>query len=1192
MPNSKYPQQLDTSTEIPPVRDNITEIGSDVINSLRSAIFKIEATLGINPQGEVGNTVSSRISKSLDASGNILKEALDRSNILSGPIIDSDVSRVASISESKLKLDFPTRLLQDEISILNTQIAGISSLVEEISNNLSIHTNIYSSTSHPASAIYTTAAPTISSDEATMSLESSSVQVGLENLYNSHINFSGFNTSSSNNSHKADQIYYDNNLTSEIVLSSNLQDAFDELVDRDLKVIKYSIVNTSSSGLVRRGKVYDGYGGSDYSRVILDTSSTNYTHSSGEATTKFTLVTPTEPIEEISQYDILTLSGSSFDDDNKDYQVKEVSLNGSGEVEFIIVYGGPKSTSTSGLFIQVTKNPFVFYNLAGFSSSPRPRFNNTNIPDVQILNPDCATIISQGIRPSNIISTNHKFKITIDDSAPVELSTFYTGIPQSIDSIVLKINEQAVEQHLNITAYKVRGNNCYELAISHNVPNLSGDIRERKIKITNASSDNGTTRLGFSDVLGTEFRGLTGTTVILNGEVLRGFGLVKTLDNTRINMVAGTLTIQSYGESFLELGVRVGDLVVIDGSSNSADDGSFRVGDVSDSTLVLDLGSSTFLFSGSLSAGGIIHIIRSSALLDDMDFTIDGDILFDVFMSPEKDLFYSKRLEMTPSVIEPNFSAVISDVSKDFITNGIEATLEIDTSGYAQLTAPSTGFPGEQIYVGKTGSYKIFSKDGFSYIILSTYVTEGTPLSISADISIQITGFDEVGKANYHISRGSYSANIGRILGDPGVSTTVNYPGVPSLLDKRVSGTTDTSVISSNFIEKYIEGPRNELRGGGVISGCEVVDVDYDNPPGYQKFSVKPGIIVVNGIRFEFPGLEGVLFESLNTYVVGIDSHGCIVFGEYIDDPDNPGNQIVPFEDAILLSEISDSANLITDLRFFIDHIDFKALKNIVVSNDSRFGHFTNISDAVQYSKRFPKIYKDVSSPNILIDNGTYRINETIVIDFDICIRGSGPGTILTKTGLIAKGLPILNNNVDSNTAIFLIGAGQDTVSSDMLYGVTLSDFTYVTSDNIEDVGTAIAIAQPVGITPVKLRQANFRFENINFRGSTAMSFASQIGEYAIFLGLQNSSDLSSITGYAFGNIIMTNCRFDHMGLEKGAVRVIEDAGTVLRNCVFSSNIVTKGSPNLAWVDSIILEYPSSTSYNNIIENGNVFRID
>ena len=122
MPKSKYPNELDTSIEIPAVRDNIIEVGSDVLNSMRSALFQIERTLGINPQGAVGNTVSTRLSNALDGNGNILKEALDRANVLSGPITDSDVSKTAAINESKLRLNYPTQLLQDEISQMMNQI--------------------------------------------------------------------------------------------------------------------------------------------------------------------------------------------------------------------------------------------------------------------------------------------------------------------------------------------------------------------------------------------------------------------------------------------------------------------------------------------------------------------------------------------------------------------------------------------------------------------------------------------------------------------------------------------------------------------------------------------------------------------------------------------------------------------------------------------------------------------------------------------------------------------------------------------------------------------------------------------------------------------------------------------------------------------------------------------------------------
>ena len=209
MPKSKYPGQLDTSVEIPVVRDNILEIGSDALNSLRSAIFQIERTLGINPQGAVGNSVADRINRSLDGNGNILKEALDRANLLSGPISNSDVSKTAAISESKLSLNFPTQLLQDEISIINSQIDEVMTVVREVSNSFAAHVNVNAVNRHPATAISVEGKETNSSGEASVDLVDGSVQSTFELLYNAHINYTGDSIADENRSHTADQIYFD-----------------------------------------------------------------------------------------------------------------------------------------------------------------------------------------------------------------------------------------------------------------------------------------------------------------------------------------------------------------------------------------------------------------------------------------------------------------------------------------------------------------------------------------------------------------------------------------------------------------------------------------------------------------------------------------------------------------------------------------------------------------------------------------------------------------------------------------------------------------------------------------------------------------------------------------------------------------------------------------------------------------------
>ena len=50
--------------------------------------------------------------------------------------------------------------------------------------------------------------------------------------------------------------------------------------------------------------------------------------------------------------------------------------------------------------------------------------------------------------------------------------------------------------------------------------------------------------------------------------------------------------------------------------------------------------------------------------------------------------------------------------------------------------------------------------------------------------------------------------------------------------------------------------------------------------------------------------------------------------------------------------------NIITDLRLFVDHIDYKLVADITVANDQEFGHFTSIKKAVDYSRIFTRLFQ------------------------------------------------------------------------------------------------------------------------------------------------------------------------------------------------------------------------------------------
>jgi hypothetical protein len=122
---SNFPFQIDSNAELPQVDDNITSIGGDAINALRSAMFAVESNIGINAQGSTGS-IAQRLSVSLNPDGTIMPSALVGIGLVTLPITDAQISPTAAIQESKLSLVYSTSslytlilTLQNSIDVLN-----------------------------------------------------------------------------------------------------------------------------------------------------------------------------------------------------------------------------------------------------------------------------------------------------------------------------------------------------------------------------------------------------------------------------------------------------------------------------------------------------------------------------------------------------------------------------------------------------------------------------------------------------------------------------------------------------------------------------------------------------------------------------------------------------------------------------------------------------------------------------------------------------------------------------------------------------------------------------------------------------------------------------------------------------------------------------------------------------------------
>lgn len=1183
MSKSKYPEKIDTSIELPRIRDNITELNSDIINGIISAIIQIEKTLGINPNGIPGNTVSSRIARSLDDNGNIKKDALTQANILSGPISDSDISSVASIKENKLKLDFSTKLLQSEISILSTQLESIISQLGQVISELAVHVYPNVKNRHNAVSINVDSSIPITNTSSSRALNSGTLQGVLEELYNSHMNYTGDNISDSNSSHSAKQVFFDKESVIDVISGDDVQTAISELADFQSLAIRNASLNLSSNGRIRNGSTIDGFANSNLGRLLLDLSEVTYTATDGASRTTFNLVTPVEPLDTLNEFDVLTLSNSTIEANNKSYQISKVVLSGSN-ITSIEIYDGPVGVEESGLYIKVTKPIYGAYNSNGLNSSVRPRNNRTNTPDVLVANPDSPTIISSGINCSKLTSSSAFFDITIDDGNPISIEAYDSGQTiQTIDTIVNKINEQCVDQHLMLQAFKLKIGTRYELAISHMIPNFYGDIKSRTLKISESSSDDATSILGFENILDVTYYGTAKNKFHVNGYLLCEFGKIIVLDNSALEIVSSSNDITLSNGTFSDLGIRIGDSIIFENLSVSSENGAYRIGDINGDTATIDYDDS--VFSGSMNDSSVAYIFRNAAVIDEMTFTeavgTDGSILFDVFMDEKKDINYKKRMEIDGVLSSGPFTAAIVDVSKNFLVSGETGSVTVGADGFAYLTGPDAQ-DGESVYISATGIYNILSSDGLHFVTLDVNATD-VP---SAEVSVNLFGFSEVSEHNYKISRGLFGTSLGIILG------TSTSSGVPSLKDKRKSGSVDDTIVGEALLEKYIEGPRNEIRSSGIISGLNVSNLIASG--SYYTFDVSAGVSIVNGIRYEFTGIVGFKFATSSSFYISVDENGSIIAGDEILNPggvdtDAGLEYVSPFHmrNTAHLAYIDATDDSIIDLRFFINSLDLKVANNIIVSKNIASGHFTTLGEGLDYARRISGIYNYLGTPKVLIGPGVFEIATQKVIDFDVIIEGCGPSTIIKKkTGTsLATGKAPNSGNIFMSKALFLIGTSIEAASSRIVNGVTLRDFTYESND-LTNVGITIAITQDLVTSPF----AVFRIEGINFIGPSGMDGsvidANKVGEYAVYMGRQNSAGTPT-SSILMGNLIFKGNYLNKMGLENGAIYFTESSSSTFRDIVVTGNIAIDLSPNVSNLSVTIIEDPSTPTTRRFIETGN-----
>lgn len=1191
MMKSKYPNKIDSSSEIPVVRDGITEVSSEFFNSLRSAIIQIEKTLGINPQGSTGQTVGDRISTSLDQSGNLSRDALVRSNVLFGQVTNDNVASNASIDETKLNLTVPTTVLQSEISEISSLLNTFTERLDQLAGVLNLHISPYASGRHKATSINVESAAQVTSETSTNSLEISNLQAALEKLYSHHINFVGV-TSGENKSHDASQIYFDNTKISEITEFQNLQEVVEDIAEINSEALRDAFSYLNSNGLTLFGKKTSKFEFLNENDRIVGPYSVTFSPS-GKSFTKITFVTPILFSGQINVFDILKLDGSTDSIDDGEYFIKSYEIS-TGNLLSIDIFGSLKTTSTGFVLANAYKNSYDYNNKNALNSTVRPRLLYTNTPEVAVCHPNAATIISSNFDISKLVEGEvSNLKIIIDDYKELEVSLYNEDLAydeQSIDSAIETLNKQFLGNNVPALAYKLRMPTCYEIAISHLIPDIFGDSIKRSLMLSAPDNFDGTSAFGFQSSLGVKYYGKYGNPLHINGTLVKDFYKVNLFNSSQLQINTGSKRISLFSGSFLQYGVEVGDTVYIYNPENSLDEVVGRIGSISDENL--DIDDLTLSFAGSLNDDSIVFIIKNTVKVSDLNFEIvsssNGYLMIDALYDKNGRLFFNKRAEISNFIQNGGINVTVTDISVGYLKN---STIQLNTNASNEAYLTVGTIDGEKTKISSSGEYLVRSPTNDGYVTIRVSYTGPSTTSAGCDI----VGLSENTKDIYHLSRFIFGPTLGRIFGFFGT------PGIPNIIDKRVFGTIDTKQISANFIEKYIEQPRYDLRGTGIISGCLISNVQRDSTDIYTSFDITSGICVVNGVRFTINPIVGYKHYTNNDFYVAINKYGCLE----VLAPDSDGNSpmvtsdinyamlaIVKVDGSVLSSLLNNETYF--DLRFFIDRIDYKISKEIIVATDSSDGHFTDISSAVKYSSFYSKIYqtsgtRSYGGPTIKIRDGVFEINEQILINFDCQIVGSGQSTILRRgSDFQSAGVREFGKNLDLSKIPFIIGGGTNSNSDRIKRGVTMKDFSYETIDGYSGASAVIAITQTIGTYPSTLTDNPplFRFNNINFYGPQNLSISPNIFEYAIVL--TKSDETKSVpTGVIFGNIIINGCYFNFMGDESVIIKQISNNITsYARNIVITGNIADNMAPN-GTSGPQIFDFVSITPGVSIIQDNN-----
>jgi hypothetical protein len=124
---SDYPTSIDTDVSLPPVNDNLDDIGEAAVNALRDAVVNIEEFVGTGVSGQL--SLAQRLGLLIQPDGYFNFAYLTGMGLVTLPIYDNQIAAGANIQESKLNLTFGTQDLYDDILVLGQGVETVTNWI-------------------------------------------------------------------------------------------------------------------------------------------------------------------------------------------------------------------------------------------------------------------------------------------------------------------------------------------------------------------------------------------------------------------------------------------------------------------------------------------------------------------------------------------------------------------------------------------------------------------------------------------------------------------------------------------------------------------------------------------------------------------------------------------------------------------------------------------------------------------------------------------------------------------------------------------------------------------------------------------------------------------------------------------------------------------------------------------------------